>query len=532
MLRFLRRNARSWIMYIILGIIIFVFVLYFGSNRASRTAQAIAVVDGRIISEGELQDEYGKMVEMARKRYGEKMTPETLKKMGLKKTAYDNLLNRQIIISKAADLKVQVSNEELRNEIMAVPSLQTDGIFDERKYQQMLRYNRLSAEDFENMHKVNLAGNKIENLIREGAKVSDKEIIDVYVLQYQKINVNFIKISGKDIKKKIVPTEAQLENYLKNNSKLFYKSEQVKIQYLSFASSDYAPANISDSDIRDYYNRNKDTYKTKDGKQLQFTDARGAVIKELMKLRGMQNAYPEAKKAHDAIYQEDKFEAYAAKNKLKISSLDFFPLDKTPQEFSSVKDFATILSDLQKNEISKVIKADNCCYIVRVIDKKAAYLPKLKDIRNEVEKHFIDSETQRLAEKEANTILERLKKGEAFDKITREKGLTINETGFFQPLNTIPKVGNDKDALEALFQLTANKPYPDKPFLINNFYVIFKFKDVSKIDVKDFEAKKDSIKKMFLSVKRGETMQTWLEGSKETMEKEGRIKIKKNVEDL
>ena len=532
MLSFLRRNARSWLMYLILGIIIFVFVLYFGSNRASRTAQAIAVVDGRIISEGEFQDQYGKLMDMARLRYGAKLTPEALKEMGLKKIAYDSLLNRQIIISKAADLKVQVSDEELRKMIMSMPALQTDGVFDERKYQQLLRYNKTSAEDFENMQKINLTANKIETLIRDGIKVSDKEIFDVYVMQNQKINLNFVQIAGTDIKKKIIPTEAELENYLKNNSKLFRKSEQVKIKYLSFTGNDFAPANTSDADLRDYYNRNRDKYKTKDGKQLQFAEARGAVTKELMNLRGMQIAYTEAKKAHDTIYQEDNFEAYAAKNKLKINSLDFFPLNKPPQEFASAKDLAATLMDLQKNEISKVIKTDNGYYIVRVVDKKASYLPKLSDIRNEVEKYFVESEKQNMAEKEAMAILASLKKGDTLDKITREKGLKINETGMFQPGNIIPKVGISQEATEAITQLTANKPYPDKPFRINNSYLIFKFKDASNIDRKDFEAKKDLYKKTFISIKREETMQTWLEGNKESMIKEGRIKIKKDLKEL
>lgn len=532
MLRFLRRNARSWVMYIILGIIIFVFVLYFGSNKAGRSAQAIAVIDGRIISEGEFRDEYGKLLETARLRYGAKLTPEVLKEMNLKKMAYDSLLNRQIIISKAADLKVQVSDEELRDMITAQPSLQTDGLFDERKYQQLLRYNKTSAEDFENMQRINLTANKIETLIRDGIKVSDKEIFDVYVLQNQKINVNFVQISPGNIKKKIVPAESELENYLKNNSNLFRKPEQVKIKYISFAGLDFAPANASDSDLRDYYNRNREKYKTKDGKQLQFAEVEGAVIKELKNLRGMQTAYTEAKKAHDTIYQEDNFEPYVAKNKLTINSPDFFPLTKVPREFASAGDLAATLMDLQKNEISKVIKTDNGYYIMKLIDKKASYLPKLADIRDDVEKYFIESEKQNLAAKEAQAILTDLQKGNSLEKISREKGLKINETGLFQPTNIIPKIGISPEATEALLQLNASKPFADKPFLINNSYLIFKFKEASNVDLKDFATKKDLYKKIFLSLKREEALQNWLTGNKEAMKREGRIKIKKDFKDF
>lgn len=532
MLSFLRRNARSWLMYIILGIIIFVFVLYFGSNKAGRYAQAIAVVDGKIISEGEFLDEYGKLMDMARLRYGAKLTPEALKEMDLKKVAFDTLLNRQIIIAKAADLKVQVSDDELRKMIMSIPALQTDGIFDQRKYQQLLRYNKTSAEDFENMQKVDLTANKIETLIRDGIKVSDKEVVDFYAIQNQKINVNFIQVTATDIKKKIIPTQSELENHLKNNGKLFRKPEQVKIKYLSFNSGDFAPANISDSDLREYYNRNRDKYKVKDGRQLEFAEARSSVIKELMNSRGIQDAYAEAKKAHDTIYQEDNFDGYAVKNKLKINNLEFFPLNKAPREFASVKDLAAILVDLQKNEISKVIKTDNACYVVQMVDKKPSYLPKLSDIRDEVEKYFIQSEKQNMAEKEASSILTDLKKGNPLDKIAGEKGLKINETGLFQPGNIIPKVGISPEAAEAIIQLSANKPYPDKPFRINNAYLIFKFKDVGNIDQNDFEAKKDLYKKALTSFKREEIMQAWLLGNKEKMLKEGRIKIKKDIKEL
>lgn len=532
MLSFLRRNARSWLMYIILGIIIFVFVLYFGSGKAGRYAQAIAVVDGKIISEGELHDEYSKLMDMARLRYGAKLTPEILKEMDLKKAAFDTLLNRHIIIAKAADLKVQVSDDELRKMIMSIPELQTNGVFDQRKYQQLLRYNKTSAEDFENMQKIDLTANKIEALIRDGIKVSDKEALDFYVIQNQKINVNFIQIGAADIKKKITPTQTELENYLKNNGKLFRKPEQVKIKYLSFNSSDFAPANIGDADLRDYYNRNREKFRTKDGKQLEFTDARNMVIKELMNLRGMQNAYIEAKKAHDTIYQEDNFDAYAAKNKLKATTLDFFSLNQPPRELASVKDLPTALADLQRNEISKVIKTDSACYVVQIIDKKASYIPKLNDIHIEVEKYYIESEKQNMAEKEASAMLADLKKGVSLDKIASEKGLKINETGLFQPGNVIPKVGASLEAAEAIIQLSANKPYPDKPFRINNSYLIFKFKDAGNIDQNDFSAKKDMYKKALKSFKRDEIMQAWLLGNKEKMIKEGRIKIKKDIKNL
>jgi peptidyl-prolyl cis-trans isomerase D len=532
MLKFFRKHARGWFMLAIIAIIIIVFVLYFGSNRGSQTASAIAIIDGRTISEAEFREEYTKLLDMVRQRYGANLSPEILKQLNLKQRAYNSLISRHVIISKAADLKVQVSDEELKNIILYMPALQTDGIFDERKYRQMLRYNRVSAEDFEALQKVNLMAAKIESIVREGIKVSEREIYDLYVLQNQKININFVQISGQNVRQKITPTSAQLENYLSSNSNLFRRPEQVKIKYLYFSSEAFSPAGISDADIRDYYNLNRDKYRKKDGKQLALADVKNDIIKGFKKTRGMQSAYTEAKKARNVIYQEDNFEEYSNKNNLKISNLDFFPLNKPPKEFVSIKEFAAELMDLQKNEISKILVAENGYYLLKLIDKKPAYLPQLKDIESEVKKHFMENETNRLAAKEAQEISDRLKAGEPFDKIVREKGLKINETGFFMPGGTIPKVGFSRDAAETLYQLSAGKPYAESPLNINNTYIILKLKDVSKLDMKDFETKKDAYKKILTSIKREEAMQSWLEGNKAAMIKGKRINIKREAKDL
>ena len=65
MLKFFRKHARGWFMIAIIGIIIIVFVLYFGSNRGSNTANAIATIDKKIIRDAEFRNEYGKLLDRA-----------------------------------------------------------------------------------------------------------------------------------------------------------------------------------------------------------------------------------------------------------------------------------------------------------------------------------------------------------------------------------------------------------------------------------------------------------------------------------
>lgn len=531
MLKFFRKYARGWFMTAVIGIIIFVFVLYFGSSRGGRHANVIAKVDKKLISDGEFYKEYERMLDIARLRFGAELTPEMIKQMNLKQAAFDNLLNRQIIIAKADDLKIQVSEDELRSSIVSLPMLQTNGVFDERKYQQILRYNRMTPEEFETLQKADLTAKKIESLIRDGIKISPQEIYDFYVLQNQKINLRFVKISGDHFRKSIAPSRQELQDYLKNNGQAFRVPEQVRIKYVFFSADRFAP-DISDADVKDYYNGNRQTFKTKDGRQLPLTDVQTAIIRELKRSRGMTNAYAEARKARESIYQEDNMDAYAGKHNLTIYTTDAFALDKIPAPLAAVKNLSEALSNLQANELSKILTAENGYYLLKVIDKKAAHVPQLADIEDQVRSHYIESQSRVLAEKAAQDMLEKVKAGKSLETLAKDKGLVVGETGLFQPGHQIPKVGSHKDAMDILLQLSTNKPFSEKPLLINDAYFIFELLDKQKPDEKEFEAQKALYEKGLLAMKKEEAFRTWIEGNKTEMLKEKRVRIIKQVEDL
>jgi len=532
MLKFFRKHARGWFMLAVIAIIIIVFVLYFGTDRGSQAASVIAIVDGRVISTAEFHTEYERTMDMIRQRYGANISPEILKQMDLKQKTYDDLISRHVIISKAEDLKVRVSDEELREMITSVPAFQTNGIFDERKYREMLRANRISAEDFEELQRVNQMASRIEMIVREGIKVSEEEVFDLFVLQNQKINLQYVKISGQNVKKTISPTAGELEKYLTGNSAAFRRPEQVKVKYLYFPAAAFAIGSISDAEVRDYYNLHKDSYRDKAGKQLSFAEARSLIFKELSMNRGAQKAQAEAKKARDVIYQENNFDEYGRKHNLVISRTGFFPVDNPPQEFASVKGFEKEILELREGELSRILMKDSGYYLIELVEKKASYVPQFKEIENEVRKHYVFFEKNRLAAEEARLILEKIKAGEPLDKVARARGFGVDETGFFQPGDSIPKIGANQGDAETLYQLSAANPYPANPLFVNDSYIVFKLKGTSKVDRKEFEGKQAAYERMLLNAKQEEAMRSWLEGNKEALIKAKRISIKKHAQDL
>jgi peptidyl-prolyl cis-trans isomerase D len=532
MLDLMRKHARNWLMKTILGIIIIVFVFYFGSMGGRERAERVAMIDGKPIVYADFLREYQNLIEMYRRQFGQGLTEEMLKSLNLKQQALDNLINQAVVSKKAEMLNVRVTDEDVKATILTYPGFQRNGAFDQRIYEQTLRANKMTPEEFEEMQRKMLIAARVEDLIRDAVMVSDQEIHDLYRMQNEKINVDFIQISPKTITGGIKTTPADLEAFLKANEGQFRVPEQVQIRYLAFMGQDYATAaQTSDADVADYYERHKDQW-TKDKKVQPLAEVRERIVAEMTRVRGMYMASDEAKKAHDTIYQDENFDAYAAQKKLTVRTTGVFRLNDSPPEFRAIEDFGKIVSGLQKNAISRVIQGEKGYYLITVSDRKAPYLPALKEIEPEVERQYRESEAKRLAQKEAEMLLARLKKGDTLEAVAREKGLKIVETGLFQPGGAVPKLGSLPDLTEALFQISEKKPYPGQVYPIDANYVIVRFKEREKINDTELAGQKDAIGRNLKRMKQNEAVKAWVEGSKAALIKDGRLKLTREVKDL
>jgi peptidyl-prolyl cis-trans isomerase D len=430
MLDLMRRHARNWMMKVILGIIILVFIFYFGSMGGKQVAERIALLDGKPIVYADFQREYHNLTELYRQRFGQGLTEEMLKTLNLKQRAYDYLINQAVILKKAEDLHIHVTEEEVRAAILAYPGFQYNGAFDQRLYDRNLRTLKMTAEEFEENQRKMIVTLKLDELIQDGIRVSDQEVYELFRMQSEKINIDFVEVAPKGFLGAVKTSPADLEGYLKAHEGQFRVPEQVQLKYLAFMGRDYAAgAKISDDDVADYYDRNKGQW-TKDKKVQPLAEVREKIVAELAAIKGMYAASDEAKKAHDTIYQEENFDAYAAQKKLTVRTTGLFRLNQPPEEFRSMADFVKIVSSLQKNEISRVLQGEKGYYLLMVTDRKAPYVPAFKEIETEVARLYRDQEAKRLAQQEAEALLGRLKKGRPLGpwparKVSRSRKQTL-----------------------------------------------------------------------------------------------------------
>lgn len=533
MLQFMRKHAKNWLMKIILGLVIVVFIFYFGSLRGGREGDVIAEVDGKQIPYSDFRREYANTMEIYRQMYGGTLTDENLKKLDLKQQVLNSLIDQAVLNSKIRSLNIKVSDDEVKSAVFSYPAFQRGGAFDKTLYEQRLRHFKMAPQDFEEEQRKAIAAAKLEGLIRGAAKVSDREVFDVYRIQSEKVSLEYLRIPSGNYAGRVKPEESELEKYLKDNAEEFRVPEKLRLKYILFTGADFAGSvKVSEEDITDYYNRFGSKFAAKGKQAPPLPAVRDRVVADIRKLKSNDEAADAAKKARTVIYQEENFDEYAREIGLAVHGTELFPATRIPAELQDVKNLQGHLTGLQKDDLSSVISSPKGFYLFKVVEAKPSYVPALGEIRQEVRKKYTERESAQIAQTEAQTVLDSLRKGEDFRKTAQSRGLKVQETGLFSPAEGAPKIGSAKGLNRAVFQVSEKNPYPSDIFSLDGDYIIIRFKSRAAVNPGDFEAKKALMRNACMKLKESALYQAWISDAKETLTNQGKLKVLKEASEL
>ena len=115
----------------------------------------------------------------------------------------------------------------------------------------------MSPERFEAEQKRLMLTNKLQALILNSIKVSDFEAKTWYDWENTQVDINFVQVNPKDIED-VTPTDEEITEYYEKNKNKYKTEPKVKIRYLKFSPDAYkSEVTITDEDIVDYYNENQ-----------------------------------------------------------------------------------------------------------------------------------------------------------------------------------------------------------------------------------------------------------------------------------
>ncbi|PLY05130.1 MAG: peptidylprolyl isomerase [Arcobacter sp.] len=290
-----------------------------GSYDFGSKGGAVAVVGDREVSVSEYQREYSSMYDQYTKIFGEQFNQEIADKLNLKDAAYKMIIQKNLILSFADELGLDVTNEEIAKQLVAIPGFIKDGKFDKETYIKVLRQNRTNPTEFEATLKRDLLLQKIESIFKINANKSELEDLNRLLFSQDDISIDIL--NSKDITVDI--KDEDIKKYWESNKNNYKSQPAVSLEFSEVA---LVSETFTDEDILYNYEKFRIDYKKEDGKIKTFEEAKEDVIKAL----NVKATKKEALKKYLKLKKdEEKFEnslildesklAYGAENNKKIA---------------------------------------------------------------------------------------------------------------------------------------------------------------------------------------------------------------------
>jgi peptidyl-prolyl cis-trans isomerase D len=262
MLNLMRKNAGTWLIKILLGAIVLVFVFWGVGSFRDRAVGRVAIVNGEPIMVEEYNEAYNRLLEQIKQRYGNRLNDEMLKMLQVKKQTMDQLIEKRLLLSEAKRLNFKVSDEELSTTIKAIAAFQDNGNFDNRRYHAVLTQNRLTPESFEAKQREFVLMDKVRSFISDSVKVSDSEVEDSYQWKNSQIKMDYV-LYDPSLIADIRLSEEEAKSFFETHKDSYKSEPKRKATYLQFTPEMYlAKVSLPNSEIKDYFESNPGEFDT------------------------------------------------------------------------------------------------------------------------------------------------------------------------------------------------------------------------------------------------------------------------------
>jgi len=284
MIRFLQQDTKAikFIFASIIGIVIVGMVWYLvlpllGNTNNSQNASVYATVRepgalGRIGFGESTEIKTEDVAKLAQRQLQQQHYPDFLLPYMMQRAG--QILVQRAMLKQAADaMRLEVSDADLARELRTGPF--AEYLFPDGQYIGNDRYIDFvqtafgtSRAEFESQVKDDMELQRLQAMVTGGATVTDAAVREAYRVQGTKVQFDYAAVSLEELKKTINPTDAELQNFFKQNAARYAKAipETRKIEYAAFDASKTpgGKATVSDAEAQSYYDAHLAQYKTEE----------------------------------------------------------------------------------------------------------------------------------------------------------------------------------------------------------------------------------------------------------------------------
>jgi len=451
------RRHRGWLKWS-LGLVAVTMVIFFipqdylrpTTTVGAAPSETIAEVEGRSLTAGDFQQRYLQQIQQYRNQFGGSINAQLLRQLGVDQQVLTQMIDEQVALIEADRHGIRVSDEELAQQIFAIPAFQENGRFiGEQRYEQLLQSQNppLTKSQFEESLRRSLVLDKLRSAITSWIAVSDSEVENEFRRRNEKVKVQVVALTADKFRSQVTVTDAEIAPYFESHKADYRVGEQRKVKYL-LLDREQARQTVAvpQADIQRYYNDNSQQYTSPERVRASHILLNTGGKDEAAVRKQAEELLAKIKAGADFAELAKKYSEDPG-SKEKGGDLDFFPRGQMVPEFEQAA------FSLQPGQVSDLVKTQYGFHIIKVVEKQAGSTQTLDQVRAQIQQTLAAQIADRQITDRARQLAEKIKTADDLNKAAAENGLKVEESGFFQRTEPVPGLGSAPQVADAAFQL-------------------------------------------------------------------------------
>jgi peptidyl-prolyl cis-trans isomerase D len=261
LLQQIRDRVQGWVAGVIIAILVIAFVFwgiqYYLEQGGSNGNPVAVTVNGHKIYSKELSQTYQQVLQRAQSsQKGVPLSAEAQQQ--LKQLVLQNLVSTVALAEASAKAGFSISMDQVKKMVMADPFFQVNGRFSPEKFQEILYNYNLTPDAFLSQVQSTLLISQVTDGVQNTAFVLPEELKQAYLLFKQERNFKYAIIPASKFIAEAKITEDQIREYYNQNKNEYMEPEKVQVSYIMLTPAELKKdIQVTDSEIKQYYDSQK-----------------------------------------------------------------------------------------------------------------------------------------------------------------------------------------------------------------------------------------------------------------------------------
>lgn len=293
------RDHKRWLMFIAMVLIIPSFVVtgIYSYNRMTQADNSIAKVGDVSISPEAFDMAKRQQLEQLRQTMGENFRANMLDNPEAGEAILKGLMDESAVSQTVAKNFVQVSEEQAIMLIKGASALQQDGKFSPELYENFLRSQGKSDQQFVAEVRRDLAKETVLSGVTATYPVPKALVQDYFRILTEERRVRAFIVNATDYVEDIKVTDDEAKAYYDAHQKDFLLPEHVKAEYVVLSPADFKAEAPNPDDLKTYYEQNQSRWMVPEERRashilIEFGDDKAAALKKAEEILAAVKADP------------------------------------------------------------------------------------------------------------------------------------------------------------------------------------------------------------------------------------------------